>query len=80
MCQITADMNMEDGIHSILISFPPQVVVRYQDLHLDHWRQYLIFHFGMRFLTLVESDVVSFQLPIVNYGDSWEVCIYQIHR
>lgn len=70
----------DDGIHQVPNGFPPCVVVRYYDSHLDHWCQFLIFHFGMRFLTVVEVSPLSFHLPTLDYGDIWLVCIYRIHR
>lgn len=71
---------METGLHPPPVGFPHHLDLHIREMHLDHWRQHLICHFGSRFYNDVESADELLLLPIVEYRDRWTVCIFVLYH
>jgi hypothetical protein len=67
-----------DGIYGAPIGFPRHVEFQFIVLPKAHFRQFIVFHFGVQFLREVEESDQPLFLPIVMYAHKWVVCFYML--
>jgi hypothetical protein len=65
-----------DGIHGAPVGFPNHCEFQILILPKQHFRQYIIYRFGMQFLTLVENSPSPIFLPVIVYAHRWIICFY----
>ena len=61
------------------LPLPRPFLVKIMCLESMHFQQYLRGYFGDQFATHVMSSPVSVVLPVVTYGQEWDITIFVLY-